>query len=261
MPFERYIFLFYALQRILYYACVRFCYLENSRFRDRGKIGVGALQCAITCSVAYRDEHNSLFNICRPIKLTLYLHYGLLYTMSVDKTLLFEYVMYRLIEWYREGVEPRQRYINKHFSRLTALKLLFFVSTIKDPESNNRDLLDIFNNYCAMQYGPVEIDIYTAIVNDRTKLYKFGVHELVVTPQSDAIFDSLIDTYKNRIDRAISLLKGKNHKIIYYPASLLIDISHKWDAWQNAMSIATMLGRRCESMPIDSIRENRQFYE
>ncbi len=180
--------------------------------------------------------------------------------MRTNKILLFEYLVCRLIEWHKEVVF-NQQYINKHFSRLTALKLLFFVSTIKDTENSNSDLLDIFDNFCAMQYGPVEIDIYTAIVNEETKLYKFGVHELVETSQDNTIFQSLELRDKNRIDRSISLLKDKNSKIISYPASLLIDISHKWDAWQNAMSIASMFGRRCEYMPTESIRENRQFYE
>ena len=191
----------------------------------------------------------------------LYLQYGILYAiMKTNKILLFEYLIYCLIEWYKDDVS-HNKHLNKHFSRLTALKLLFFVSTIKDTENDNKDLLDIFDNFCAMQYGPVEIDIYTAIVDGKTQLYQFGVHELIVNSQDNAIFDSLNLQDKNRIDRAIMLLKNRNSKIISYPASILIDISHKWDAWQNAMSIASMLGRRCENMPINSIRANRQFYE
>ena len=180
--------------------------------------------------------------------------------MKDDKILLFEYLVYRLIEWYKDVVSD-SHYINKHFSRLTALKLLFFVSTIKDTENGNKDLLDVFNKFYAMQYGPVEIDIYTAIVEGKTKLYTFGVHELIVNSQDNTIFDLLNSQDKIRIDRAIMLLKNRNPNIISYPASILIDISHKWAAWQNAMSIASMLGRRCEDMPIKSIRENRQFYE
>ena len=102
----------------------------------------------------------------------------MLNVMKDDKILLFEYLVYRLIEWYKDVVSD-SHYINKHFSRLTALKLLFFVSTIKDTENGNKDLLDVFNKFYAMQYGPVEIDIYTAIVEGKTKLYTFGVHELI----------------------------------------------------------------------------------
>lgn len=182
--------------------------------------------------------------------------------MDNNKILSFEYLIYCLIEWYKDAVSHNKHLnLNKHFSRLTALKLLFFVSSIKDTENNNQDLLDIFNNFYAMQYGPVESDIYTAIVNEKTKLYKFGVHELIINSQDNSIFDSLDNQYKNNIDRAIMLLKNRNPKIISYPASILIDISHKWEAWQNAMSIASMLGKRCEKMPIVSIRENRPFYE
>lgn len=179
---------------------------------------------------------------------------------ETKKILLFEYLVYRLIEWYKDYASNQQS-INNHFSRLTTLKLLFFVSTIKDAENENRDLLDIFDSFCAMQYGPVEIDIYTAIVKGETTLYTFGVHELVQTTQDYSIFDSLDLQCKRRIEKAILLLKEKNPKIVSYPASLLIDISHKWDAWQDAMSIASMLGRRSENMSINSIRENRQFYE
>lgn len=189
------------------------------------------------------------------------MQYGILHiVMKDDKILLFEYLIYCLIEWYKDAVS-NNRHLNKHFSRLTALKLLFFVSTIKGTENGNKDLLDIFDKFYAMQYGPVEIEIYTAIVEGRTQLYKFGVHELIVNSQDNTIFDSLNVQDKSRIDKAIMLLKNRNPKIISYPASILIDISHKWAAWQNAMSIASMLGRRCEDMPINSIRENRQFYE
>ena len=195
----------------------------------------------------------------------LYLQYGILDTamnsvMKIDKILLFEYLIYCLIEWYKDAVSNNE-HLNKHFTRLTALKLLFFVSTIKDTENKNKDLLDIFSNYCAMQYGPVEIDIYAAIVDGKTQLYKFGVHGLIVNSENNTIFDSLNLQDKSRIDRAIMLLKNRNPKIISYPASILIDISHKWEAWQNAMSLASMLGKRCENMPTNSIRENRQFYE
>ncbi len=179
---------------------------------------------------------------------------------KTKKILLFEYLVYRLIEWYKDCASNQQS-INNHFSRLTTLKLLFFVSTIKDAENENRDLLDIFDSFCAMQYGPVEIDIYTAIVNGETMLYTFGVHELVQTTQDHSILESIDPQYKHRIDKAILLLKEKNPKIVSYPASLLIEISHKWEAWQNAMSIASLLGKRSGYMPIDKIRANRQFYE
>ena len=178
-----------------------------------------------------------------------------------EKIILFEYLVHRLIKWYEE-IESNKRNANKHFTRLTTLKLLFFVSTIKD--NNNNDLLDIFNNFCAMQYGPVEIDIYTAIVKNSITKYKFGNQELFVMNHDDKYFDTIISDLTNktdRIDKAISLLKIKNPNIILYPASLLINISHKWEAWQEAISIAAMLGKRSENMSIESIRNNRQFYE
>lgn len=175
-----------------------------------------------------------------------------------DKISLFEYIIYRLIEWYKVSVADNQEKIDRHFSRLTTLKLLFFVSSIKD--ENNNDLLDVFDKFYAMQYGPVEADVYTAIVHSETEKYILETRRLVERTAT-VDFYNLDDSLINNVNNAIDLLKKKNPKIISYSASRLINISHKWDAWKNAMAVANILGKGSEPMSIADIRANQQIYE
>lgn len=178
---------------------------------------------------------------------------------SVDKISLFEYIVYRLVEWYKEIVSDNQENIDRHFSRLTTLKLLFFVSSIKDRQ-NNKDLLNIFNQFYAMQYGPVEAEVYTAIVHNRTTRYTLGTRKLIKS-MSNPDFTNLDSAIIADVNNAIDLLRKKNPNIISYSASRLINISHKWDAWKNAMAIANILGKGSEPMSVTDIRTNQQIYE
>lgn len=179
---------------------------------------------------------------------------------TYNKVLLFEYLLYHLIEWYKNTVSDSEDQIKKHFSRLTVLKLLFLTSAIRDKRTDC-DLLEYFDNYYAMQYGPVESDIYNAIVKPSTQLYALGVRALEFKSTDYSAFDDLTSEQRGAITNAVSTLKEKNANLIRYNASRLIEITHKWEVWQNAMAIAEMFGKRSEIMPISAIRSNLQFYE
>ena len=75
----------------------------------------------------------------------------------IDKIKAFDYMLQLFEEW-RDSHEELK---NKPLSKLTALKLLFLTAAPKEDGGDN--LLDIFNNFYAMQYGPVESDVYNAI--------------------------------------------------------------------------------------------------
>ena len=188
-----------------------------------------------------------------------------LYCMKqkTNKILAFEYLVYRLIEWYREAISSTED-IPSHFSRLSVLKLLFLISAIKDENTEGRsDLLEIFNQFCAMQYGPVETDIYTAIVKGYTKIYKFNNRTIEISEQKDSIssiFTSLPNELRSSIDNAIRLLRDKNPQIISYPATKLVNITHKWQSWQNAMWMADISGARQFPMTVESIRKDTPYY-
>ena len=180
--------------------------------------------------------------------------------MNRNKIIQFEYAIHKLIEWYNQAVVNPEQTIYNHFTRLTSLKLVFLMSAIKDPNNNNRDLLDIFNNYCAMQYGPVEVDIYSAIVYKQTQYFNFGNYELSIIKEADS-FEGLTIQEKQQIERAIALLKSCNPQLISLRASQLVNITHKWDAWLSAMGTAEWYGKGSEKMTIESIRNSRPFYE
>ena len=178
------------------------------------------------------------------------------------KILAFEYLVYRLIEWYKDVTTNRED-VSSHFSRLSVLKLLFLSAAIKDEtieEVNKKDLLGIFDNFCAMQYGPVEIDVYTAIVNDTLSFYRLSNKYIEVKRDVNRAFDNLSDELRKAIDNALNILRIKNANIIRYNASQLVNITHKWQSWQNAMWLANISGNRQSPMATDSIRKDTQYY-
>ena len=83
----------------------------------------------------------------------------------MDKNLLFEYLVFRLDEW-KKNIEKRNEKVPA-FTKLRLQKILFLVCAW-NVENTNRKLLNIFNQFYALPYGPVEIDIYEAMKNNQT---------------------------------------------------------------------------------------------
>lgn len=182
---------------------------------------------------------------------------------NTNKILAFEYLVYRLIKWYNTNISSHTTVIPPNFSRLTVLKLLFLTATVKNEdieEVNKKDLLGLFNNFCAMQYGPVEIDIYTAMVKGYTKYYTFDNNSIKASQIEEGYFESLEPSLRDSIDIAISILANKNPNIIQYNSTRLVNITHKWQSWQNAMWLANLSGTRQEAMSTESIRKDIQYY-
>lgn len=98
--------------------------------------------------------------------------------MEVDKIKAFDYMLHLFEEW-RDNHETIK---GKPFPKLTAMKLLFLAAAPK--EEGGDDLLDIFDNFYAMPYGPVEIDVYNAIQED--KLPSFSVKYRSIEPREGA---------------------------------------------------------------------------
>lgn len=181
---------------------------------------------------------------------------------TATKILAFEYLVCRLIEWHKEVTSTAEEF-SSHFSRLSVLKLLFLSAAIKDEtvgDIEKKDLLGIFNNFCAMQYGPVEIDVYSAIVNDTLSIYRLSNKSIVVKRDITHAFDNLSNALRQSIDNAIHILRSKNANIIRYNATQLVNITHKWQSWQNAMWLADISGNRQSPMTTDSIRKDTQYY-
>ena len=185
----------------------------------------------------------------------------------------FEYLVYLCIDWY-ENVSGRNDW-ETHFSTLSLLKLLFFASSIRNDERfENPDLLDIFDNFYALPHGPVESDIYNGI-NSTIPFFKSmgfegGLNRFLITSQKvellqtpasvDDIISELSDDTAARLKDSIKVLRSINENLITYSAFELVEISHKWSCWKDAYAVATSLGVKAQSMPVESIkRSDRHF--
>lgn len=177
----------------------------------------------------------------------------------IDKFISFEYLLYRFMKWYEElnhiNDEAHHQFLCE-FSRLKSLKLLFLVSAIKDEDGRN--LLSLFNNFYAMQHGPVESDIYNAMVHDTFKYFRFQNRKTYFKQQSLSELEEIEN--KECLDKAISLLKDANPDIVSYPAMDLVDITHKWLSWKSAYMVAQMLGKGSQFMPTEMIENSNEFF-
>lgn len=174
-----------------------------------------------------------------------------------DKVKCFEYILVRLIEWY-SNMRPDDTELLS-FTRLKVLKLLFFVSAVKQ-DNTKRDLLDIFDNFYAMQHGPVESDIYNEIT-DHLIFFNFEGRNIKRTDIDINL--ELLHLNKEDItllDSSINALRNINQNIILYSASKLVDLSHKWESWQTAIAIAEILGKGSEKMRTNLIRNDKQYF-
>ena len=167
----------------------------------------------------------------------------------------FEFVLYHLIQWYREACPYDSTLTN--LTRLKVLKLLFFVSIIKNQES---DLLDIFDKFYAMQYGPVEGDIYNALTKDKFEFYTFKDSIYVKEKcekfnQKDLSLDNC-----ERILQSITLLKQSNPSIIKYTPVELVTLSHLSACWRNTFNLANMIGKGSLLMDVDNLRKESHLF-
>lgn len=165
----------------------------------------------------------------------------------------FEYWITQMLDWGKE-LTPQVSFYS--FTRLKALKLLFFTAAIQNKDGG--DLLDVFDNFYALPNGPVESDIYNSITSDDLTYYTFRNFSFATKRQfSD---NGLSEDIKKRIDYAISELKNRNKRIVAYNAETLVTLSHTWLSWQSAIQIARALGKGSYKMDVKLIRGNVKFF-
>ena len=86
----------------------------------------------------------------------------------MSKNLLFEYLVFRLDEW-KKKIESTGKSVPA-FTKLRLQKILFLVCAWNTTNAD-RKLLNVFNSFCALPYGPVEMDIYEAMKSNRAFQY------------------------------------------------------------------------------------------
>lgn len=174
--------------------------------------------------------------------------------MGIDKKrIAFEYLLTLLLNWAKELIPVVPEY---SFTRLKALKLLFFTAAVKNEQGG--DLLDIFDNFYALPNGPVESDIYNCITADQLTYYSFNDFSFGLKQNYDE--KDLNEELKSRIKLAVEALRGKNERIVAYKADQLVDLSHIWLSWQKSISMAKAFGKGSYRMNLSEIRSNPQIF-
>lgn len=164
------------------------------------------------------------------------------------KRYLFEYLVFLLKQW-RDEQYPN---FNEAFSKLKLHKILFLVAAVK-ATSQSHPLLEVFNNFYALPYGPVELDIYDSMNGNAFKRIKFEGNNCKSNDLDDCYFEDLNNAQKQAMIKAIRAIRDMGADYITKDPFELVDITHKWTSWQVAMQVAEMLGNKRELMSTEDI--------
>lgn len=164
---------------------------------------------------------------------------------------LFEYLVFRLNEW---KINIEQSNINVPvFTKLRLQKILFLVCSWKATKSEHK-LLDVFDNFYALPYGPVEMDIYEAMKSNKTFQHIYFEGNKCVYPNlEESMFASLSGESRKWIDEAIDDFIQDQRCYLTMPVFDLVDITHRWTAWNIMMNMAEFLGNKKEEMSTECI--------
>lgn len=177
----------------------------------------------------------------------------------MNKNLLFEYLVFRLDEW-KKKIEKRNEKVPA-FTKLRLQKILFLVCAW-NVENTNRKLLNIFDQFYALPYGPVEIDIYEAMKNNKIFQHiNFNGNECIYSKIESSVFTSVSSRYRKWIDEAVDNFIKNDRKYLTMPVFDLVELTHKWSVWQIAMQYAKLCGHNSEKMTSLEIIESKKCYD
>lgn len=165
----------------------------------------------------------------------------------------FEYIVIQLAKQHlgkRLDEQLTEHDVNKFnseggndFSKLKLLKLLFLVCV----SAPNKPLLPIFNRFYAMQYGPVELDIYEEIdkapnsfkcITVNTQHTKIKYQEYVRLEKNFAGTDLM-----SLINSSITILLSEKSNFTKIRNWDLVEITHTYSSWQYSFRKANILGK------------------
>lgn len=167
----------------------------------------------------------------------------------MNKIYAFDYMLTLFEEW-RKSFSTGNA--SKVSSKLSVLKLLFLVAAPK--KDGGEDLLNLFDNFHALPYGPVESDIYNAIQNNQLPSYIVGDRSISIK-KTNAPLPYNIEELEC-IKKAVDELRCINNTLIKLNAFELVEITHKWDSWNNSIDFAYFIGASSYKMTTDAIRND-----
>lgn len=170
-----------------------------------------------------------------------------------EKQRLFEYFVVQLDKW-KKSVSTKY---DTPFSKLQLQKLLFLISAL-DATLQDHPLLDMFDRFYALKYGPVEMDVYDAMTQGTFEILNFGDRFCEIDSEKTSIFDSISEDQKSMVDKAIDMLKKRDPVYVLKSPFELVEITHGWTVWQIAMIMADMSNSKMERMTTSDICNSTQ---
>lgn len=132
-----------------------------------------------------------------------------------NKIQYFNYVVYELVEWYKEYFW-KDSLLDNDLWRLKVSKLLFLLVM------KNKNLVHIFNNFEAYDLWPCEVDILNAIKwNNKELKYEIWKQKI----EQFWIVENIYSREAEYIKKCVENLKEENKELIWYTSSVLADIS------------------------------------
>ena len=170
---------------------------------------------------------------------------------KMNKKLLFEYLVFRLDEW-KKNIESTGKSVPA-FTKLRLQKILFLVCAWNATNAE-RKLLNVFNNFYALPYGPVEMDVYEAMKSDKAFQYiSFNGNKCVYSNLEKTLFKGDESKETKWVDDAVNVFVQDQRRYLYMPVFDLVELTHRWSAWKISMDIATILGNKKEEISVESI--------
>lgn len=174
----------------------------------------------------------------------------------MEKKDLFEYLIFRLEKW-KEKIGEKQVPV---FSKLRLQKILFLVCTCM-ATNEEKKLLSIFDDFYALPYGPVEMEIYEAMKRNKGFRYvSFKGSVCVYDKLEDSMFDNLPVKERKWIDEAVDKFIAEKRNYLTIPVFDLVEITHRWSVWYVMMEYAKSIGHNMEKMEIDDILKSTKYY-
>lgn len=167
-----------------------------------------------------------------------------------EKNIYFEYLI--------DSLSQRNNNSFDGFTTLKLIKLLFLVVGVSSTEQNT-GLTEIFNNFVAMPYGPVESDIYNAIQKNELNKYNITSSQCKIKNPNATI--RLDNNQKQTVDDAIDLLLKKNPRILQCQPFELVDITHKWSCWRICYDWALENCKKSIEIPSRMIQNSVKYYQ
>ena len=161
---------------------------------------------------------------------------------------LFEYLVFLLVKWAKELRPTKDVFLSK----LRLQKILFFAATINS-RKDDHPLLDVFDRFYALPYGPVEVDIYDAMNANGFSIITFDGNYCSYNNLMERAFNDIPEELRLALENAIISLKSISFDYLYSSVFDLVDITHKWTVWEVSMRFAEIMGRHREMMSTESI--------